>query len=173
MRRWSRAASAPSRRCGATRCAPRARPSACSNCCARNRPSPKSPRHASCSRRSGPRSNSIASAFVIPPGQTVALVGPSGAGKTTVFQLLLRFYDVSTGVIRFNGVDIRELALHDLRNRIALVPQEPVIFSANALENIRYGRPTASDDEVMAAARTALVDEFILRLPDGYRTFLG
>src|SRR3569832_1956469 len=111
--------------------------------------------------------------LVVRPGETVALVGPSGAGKTTMFQLLLRFYDVSTGVIRFNGVDIRELALHDLRNRIALVPQEPVIFSANALENIRYGRSTASDDEVMAAARTALVDEFILRLPDGYRTFLG
>src|SRR3569623_1194646 len=111
--------------------------------------------------------------LVVRPGETVALVGPSGAGKTTVFQLLLRFYDVSTGVIRFNGVDIRELALHDLRNHIALVPQEPVIFSADALENIRYGRPPASADEVMAAARTALVDEFILRLPDGYRTFLG
>lgn len=92
--------------------------------------------------------------FIIHPDETVALVGPSGAGKTTVFQLLLRFYDVSSGVIRFNDMDIRELALHDLRNRIALVPQEPVIFSTNALENIRYGRPGASDHEVMAAACT-------------------
>ena len=109
----------------------------------------------------------------IAPGESVALVGPSGAGKTSLFQLLLRYYEVSGGSIRLNGQDIRQLSLHDLRGGIAIVPQDPVIFSANALENIRYGRATASDEEVLQAARAALVDEFIDRLPDGYQTFLG
>jgi ATP-binding cassette, subfamily B, bacterial len=111
--------------------------------------------------------------FEIKSGESIALVGPSGAGKTTLFQLLLRFYDVSEGAIRFNGQDIRQLSLYELRNSIAIVTQDPVIFSANALENIRYGRPDASDSEVMAAAQSAQVEEFISRLPEGYQTFLG
>ncbi|MCX7170417.1 MAG: ABC transporter transmembrane domain-containing protein [Proteobacteria bacterium] len=109
----------------------------------------------------------------IATGESIALVGPSGAGKTSLFQLLLRYYDVSGGCIRLNGQDIRQLSLFDLRNGIAIVPQDPVIFSADALENIRYGRSGASDEEVMRAAKAALVDEFIDRLPDGYHTFLG
>jgi ATP-binding cassette subfamily B protein len=109
----------------------------------------------------------------IVPGESVALVGPSGAGKTSMFQVLLRYYDVSSGCIRLNGQDLRQLSLHDLRSGIAIVPQDPVIFSANAMENIRYGRADASDADVMQAARAALVDEFIDRLPEGYQTFLG
>jgi ATP-binding cassette subfamily B protein len=109
----------------------------------------------------------------IAAGESVALVGPSGAGKTSLFQLLLRYYEASAGCIRINGQDIRQLSLHDLRKDIAIVSQDPVIFSANALENIRYGRADATDAEVLAAARSAVVDEFIERLPEGYQTFLG
>lgn len=109
----------------------------------------------------------------VAPGETVALVGPSGAGKSTVFQLLLRFYDVAEGTVRLDGVPVRELALADLRGRIGIVPQDSVIFSANAMENIRYGRPDATDAEVMAAARAAYAHDFIMALPDGYQTFLG
>ena len=106
-------------------------------------------------------------------GETVALVGPSGAGKSTVFQLLLRFYDVADGRVSVDGVSVQDTSLQALRERIGIVPQDSVIFSANAMENIRYGRPQASDDEVMAAARAAFADDFIRALPEGYQTFLG
>ncbi|MDD2923850.1 ABC transporter transmembrane domain-containing protein [Rhodoferax sp.] len=109
----------------------------------------------------------------VPAGQTVALVGPSGAGKSTVFQLLLRFYDAQQGRIVLDGVSTRDLALADLRQRIGIVPQDAVIFSSSALENIRYGRPEASDAEVKAAAQAAYADAFISALPQGYDTFLG
>lgn len=106
-------------------------------------------------------------------GERVALVGPSGAGKTTVFQLLLRYYDPRQGSVRFEGVDIRDADPVDVRRRIGLVSQEPVIFSANAMENIRYGRPDASDEEVRAAADAAAATEFLEQLSDGFETFLG
>jgi len=106
-------------------------------------------------------------------GETVALVGPSGAGKSTLLKLLLRFYDPSTGVIRLDGVSTQDLGLETLRGCMALVPQEPVIFSANASDNIRYGRPDATDAEVEAAARAAQAHEFIARLPQAYATRLG
>ena len=109
----------------------------------------------------------------VKPGETVALVGPSGAGKSTVFQLLLRFYDPKTGHIKLDGVETNTLNLQDLRNRIGIVPQDAVIFSTSALENIRYGKPEANDDEVKAAAKAAFADEFITKLPEGYDTFLG
>ncbi|NBS47523.1 MAG: ATP-binding cassette domain-containing protein [Betaproteobacteria bacterium] len=107
------------------------------------------------------------------PGETVALVGASGAGKTTLFQLLLRLYDAQSGRILIDGVDARSIELQALRSRIGMVPQEPVIFSTSARENIRYGRPGASDAEVEAAAHAAYADEFIRALPQGYDSFLG
>ena len=111
--------------------------------------------------------------LAVAPGETVAIVGPSGAGKSTVFQLLLRFYDPATGRIALDGVATRDLSLQDLRGRIGLVPQDAVIFSTSALENIRYGNPDASDDDVKAAARAAFAFEFISALPEGFDTFLG
>jgi len=107
------------------------------------------------------------------PGQTVALVGPSGAGKSTVFQLLLRFYDPQSGAIVLDGVATRDLSLHSLRQRIGIVPQDAVVFSSSAMENIRYGKPEASDAEVMAAASAAYAHDFLKALPQGYNTFLG
>jgi ATP-binding cassette subfamily B protein len=109
----------------------------------------------------------------VKPGETVALVGPSGAGKTTGFQLLLRFYDPANGVIKVDDVDIRTADPIAVRERIGLVAQDPVIFAANAWENIRYGRPDASDEDVRAAADAAHATEFLDRLPDGFDSFLG
>ena len=107
------------------------------------------------------------------PGETVALVGPSGAGKSTVLQLLLRFYDAQQGEVRVDGVSVRDVGLQALRARIGIVPQDSTVFSASARENIRYGRPDASDAEVEAAARAAYAHDFITALPEGYDTFLG
>ena len=109
----------------------------------------------------------------IPSGRTVALVGPSGAGKSTVLQLLLRFYDRDAGALRVDGLEIDRWPLDALRERIALVPQDAVIVSADAMENLRYGRPDATEDEVIAAATAAQADGFLRQLPQGYKTFLG
>ena len=106
-------------------------------------------------------------------GERVALVGPSGAGKTTVFQLLLRFYDPQSGVVRIDGVDARRADPRALRARIALVPQEPVIFAASVWENVRYGRPQATEEEVRAACEAAYATEFLARLPHGFDSELG
>ena len=109
----------------------------------------------------------------IAPGETVALVGPSGAGKSTVFHLLLRFYDPQRGTIRIDGVDLRTLALPELRGAIALVPQDTVIFGASAADNIRFGRTDANDEAVIAAAKAAEAHDFIVAQPEGYETYLG
>ena len=109
----------------------------------------------------------------VAPGETVAIVGPSGAGKTTVFNLLLRFYDPQAGAVRLDGIDIRELGFSDLRGAIAIVPQEPVLFSATVADNIRFGRPDASDEAVRAAAEAASALGFIEALPQGFATDLG
>ena len=109
----------------------------------------------------------------IEPGQTVAIVGPSGAGKTSLFGLLLRFYDPQQGTIELDGVALQAMSLQALRQRIAIVPQEAVIFAGSAMDNIRYGQPSASDDQVIAAAQAAFAHEFIQELPQGYDTYLG
>jgi ATP-binding cassette subfamily B protein len=111
--------------------------------------------------------------LAIEPGETVAFVGPSGAGKSTTFQLLMRFYDPASGIVRIDGVDIARADPEQVRHRIGLVPQETMLFGATARENIRYGRPDASDAEVEAAAVAAAADDFIRELPEGYETFLG
>jgi len=112
-------------------------------------------------------------ALTLQPGQKVALVGPSGAGKSTVLQLLLRFYDPDSGIIRFDGINIRQADPQQLRQRMALVPQDPVIFGADALENIRYGFPGVTDTDVRHAAEAAHAAEFLDQLPQGFNTFLG
>ncbi|MEF8699612.1 MAG: ABC transporter transmembrane domain-containing protein [Candidatus Accumulibacter sp. UW26] len=111
--------------------------------------------------------------FTVEAGQTVALVGPSGAGKTTIFQLLQRFYETDDGAIGIDGVDLRLPRLAELRARIAVVPQEAVIFSGSIAENIGYGKPDATAEEIRCAARAAFVDEFVQRLPEGYATCVG
>jgi ATP-binding cassette subfamily B protein len=111
--------------------------------------------------------------LAVDPGEVVALVGPSGAGKTTVFQLLLRFYDPAAGAVRIDGVDVREAAPEDVRRRIALVSQDPVIFASSVMENVRYGRSGASDAEVREACRLAYCEDFVARLPQGIDTPLG
>ncbi|MDX1731505.1 MAG: ATP-binding cassette domain-containing protein, partial [Aurantimonas coralicida] len=109
----------------------------------------------------------------VKPGETVALVGPSGAGKSTIIQLIQRFYDPNAGAVLIDGVDLRDTARADFRRKIALVPQDAVIFADTARENIRFGRPEASDEEVEAAAKAAAADEFLKKLPDGYDSFVG
>jgi len=109
----------------------------------------------------------------IEPGETVAFVGPSGAGKTTIIQLILRFYDPASGKICLDGVDLRQMARDVFRRSIALVPQDPVIFATSAVENIRFGHPGATDEQVRDAARAAAAHEFIEALPDGYDSYLG
>ena len=109
----------------------------------------------------------------IEPGETVALVGPSGAGKSTIIQLLLRFYDPQSGAVRIDGVNLAHMARSDFRRAISLVPQDPVIFAATARENIRFGRPGATDAEVETAARAAAAHDFLSALPDGYDSYVG
>lgn len=111
--------------------------------------------------------------LLIQPGETVALVGPSGAGKTTVIQLIERFWDPERGSVRLDDIDLRDMMRADFRQAIAMVPQDPVIFAATARENIRFGRPEATDAEVEAAARAAYADEFLRALPNGYDTYVG
>ncbi|MEM8553668.1 MAG: ABC transporter transmembrane domain-containing protein [Pseudomonadota bacterium] len=111
--------------------------------------------------------------FRVAPGETVALVGPSGAGKSTILQMILRFYDPQSGAVRLDGVSLPDMSREDFRQHISLVPQEPVIFADTAMENIRFGRPDASDEEVIAAAKAAAAHQFIEDLPDGYDSYLG
>ncbi len=111
--------------------------------------------------------------FNIEPGQTIAIVGPTGAGKTTIINLLPRFYDVSSGVVKIDGIDVRSVAAESLRRQIGIVLQDTFLFSQSVMENVRFGRPEAGDEEVRAAIRLANADSFIERLPDKYETVLG
>jgi subfamily B ATP-binding cassette protein MsbA len=109
----------------------------------------------------------------VPAGKVLALVGPSGAGKTSLANLVPRFYDVTGGTIRIDGRDVRELKLASLRNQIGIVPQETFLFNDTVANNIGYGRPKANRDEIREAARNAMAEEFILKLPEGYDTIIG
>lgn len=111
--------------------------------------------------------------FEVQPGQMIAFVGPSGAGKSTIANLIPRFYDVQKGAIKIDGVDIRDVTSKSLREQIGIVPQETVLFSTTVMENIRYGRLDATDEEVIAAAKAANADKFITELPEGYKTLIG
>jgi len=111
--------------------------------------------------------------LTIPTGKIVAFVGPSGAGKTTLFELLQRFYDPQKGRISFNDTDITQLKLTDLRHAMGMVPQHPILFSSDVWHNIRYGKPEATDEEVISAAKRAHANDFIEQLPQGYASFLG
>ncbi len=111
--------------------------------------------------------------FTAEPGQTIAIVGPTGAGKTTIINLLPRFYDVSSGAVKIDGIDVRDVTRESLRRQIGIVLQDSFLFSDTVLNNIRYGRLDATDEEVIAAARLASADTFIERLPNGYQTVLG
>jgi ATP-binding cassette subfamily B protein len=111
--------------------------------------------------------------FTVQPGQTVAIVGPTGAGKTTIINLIPRFYDVTSGAVRIDGVDVRDVSMKSLREQIGIVLQDTFLFSASVMENVRFGRPDAADEEVLAAIRLANADSFIERLPDKHQTVLG
>ena len=168
---------------------PPARWNACSNSSTRNRRSRhrRSPSRCPCPGRgeisfekvtfrypSRPEAKALdAFDLQVRKGETVAFVGPSGAGKSTTFQLLLRFYDPESGRVLIDGVDVSQADPLAVRSRIGLVPQDTVLFAASARENIRYGRPGASDAEVEDAAKAAAADEFLRKLPEGYDTFLG
>jgi len=111
--------------------------------------------------------------FEVEPGQMIAFVGPSGAGKSTIANLIPRFYDVTAGAIKIDGHDLRDVTVHSLREQIGIVPQETLLFSTTVMENIRYGRLDATDEEVIAAAKAANADKFIRDLPEGYQTQIG
>jgi len=111
--------------------------------------------------------------LTVKAGETIALVGPSGAGKSTVFQMVLRFFDPVSGAVLFDGVDVKTVQRDVFRKEMAYVPQDPVVFATTALENIRFGRPSATDEEVYAAAKAAAAHEFLMKLPDGYDSFVG
>ncbi len=111
--------------------------------------------------------------FTAQPGQTIAIVGPTGAGKTTIINLIPRFYDVTSGAVRIDGVDVRDVSMKSLREQIGIVLQDTFLFSATVMENVRFGRPDATDEEVMAAIKLANADSFIERLPEKYETVLG
>jgi ATP-binding cassette subfamily B multidrug efflux pump len=111
--------------------------------------------------------------FTAQPGQTIAIVGPTGAGKTTIINLIPRFYDVTSGAVRIDGVDVRDVSMKSLREQIGIVLQDTFLFSQSVMDNVRFGRPDATDEEVMAAIKLANADSFIERLPEKYETVLG